>query len=44
MLELTCCFETNLVHARNFKTEKYKNVKRYSKVTVNNIETFFPEV
>ena len=44
MLELTCCFETNLVHARNFKIEKYKNVKRYSKVTVNNIETFFPEV
>ena len=44
MLELTCCFETNLVHARNFKIEKYKNVKTYSKVTVNNIETFFPEV
>ena len=26
MIELTCCFETNLEHSRNFKIEKYKNV------------------
>ena len=38
------CFETNLIHSRNFKTEKYENIKRYSKVTVNKIETFFLEV
>ena len=44
VIELTCCFETNLVHSRNFKIEKYKNIKNYSKVTVNKIETFFLEV
>ena len=44
VIELTCCFETNLVHSRNFKTEKYKNIERYGKVTVNKIETFFLEV
>ena len=40
VIELTC-FETNLIYSRNFKIEKYKNIKRYSKVTVNKIETFF---
>ena len=44
VIELTCCFETNLVHSRNFKIEKYKNIKRYSKFAVNKIETFFLEV
>ena len=40
VIELTCCFKTNLVHSRNFKIEKYKSIKRYSKVTVKKIETF----
>ena len=44
-IELTCCFETNLVHSRNFKTQKYKNIKRYGKVTVSivsgNVITLF---
>ena len=44
VIELTCCFETNLVHSRNFKIEKYKDIKRFKKVTVNKIETFFLEV
>ena len=44
VIELTCCFETNLVHSRNFKIEKYKNIKRFSKVLVNKTETFIPEV
>ena len=41
VIELICCFKTNLVHSRKFKIEKYKSIKRYSKVTVNKIETFF---
>ena len=44
VIELTCCFETNLLHSINFKIEKYKNIKNYSKVTVNKIKTFFLEV
>ena len=37
---LTCCFETNLVHSRNFKTQKYKNIKSMVKL----LSTFFLEV
>ena len=30
IIELTCCFKTNLLHSRNFKIEKYKTFKRHS--------------
>ena len=37
---LTCCFETNLVHSRNFKNQKYKNIKSI----LNLLSTLFLEV
>ena len=30
VIELRCCFKTNLLHSRNFKIEKYKTFKRHS--------------
>ena len=44
VIELTYCFVTSLVHSRNFKNQKYKNIKIYGKVTVNKTETFFLEM
>ena len=44
MIELTYCFVTSLVHSRNFKNQKYKNIKICGKVTVNKTETFFLEM
>ena len=32
---LTGCFETNLVHSRNFQTQKYKNIKSMVKLLQN---------
>ena len=40
VIEIKSCFKTDLVHSRKFKIEKYKSIKRYSKVTVNKTETF----
>ena len=40
VIELTYCFETNLVHSRNFNVEKYKNIKDAIKLQSTKLKHF----
>ena len=44
ILELTCCFETNSERSREFKIDKYKEIKKDCKKTFKVWKKIFIEV
>ena len=44
IIELTCCFETNLINSRNYKKERYRNIDKDVVDQARQIKKVFVEI